>query len=55
MYIRREDLTRARKLVGNWQSFKRDLARLEALNQDLARIVRQIVAVQTVEELKGDQ
>jgi hypothetical protein len=51
LYVRRKDLARARKLVGNWQAFKRDIERFEALNQEMARIVRQIVALQTVEDV----
>lgn len=55
VYIRRNDLARTRKQVGNWQAFKRDLARLQKLNRDIAGIVRQIVELQTVEEVKNDQ
>lgn len=55
LYVRRKDLTRARKLVGNWQTFKRDLERLEELNQEIARIVRQIVALQMVEQVTNDE
>ncbi len=51
LYVRRKDLARARKLVGNWQAFKRDMERLEEINQSLAAIARQIVALQTVEEV----
>ena len=55
LYVRRKDLARARKLVGNWQDFKRDIDRFEALNQEMARIARQIVAFQTVEDVANDQ
>jgi hypothetical protein len=55
LYIRRKDLARARKLVGNWQAFKRNIERCEELNQEMARIARQIVALQTVEDLRNDE
>lgn len=55
LYVRRKDLARARKLVGNWQAFKRDLDRLEELNRDLAGILRQIAALQTVEGVGDDE
>jgi hypothetical protein len=55
LYVRRKDLARARKLVGNWQDFKRDIARFEELNQEMARIARQIVALQTVEAVANDE
>ena len=51
LYVCRKDLARARKLIGNWQAFKRDVERLEEINQSLAAIARQIVALQTVEEV----
>ena len=54
LYVRRKDLARARKLVGNWQDFKRDIERFEELNQEMARIARQIVALQTVEDIRND-
>lgn len=55
LYVRRKDLARARKLVGNWQAFKRDIQRFEALNQEMARIARQIVALQTVEDVANGE
>lgn len=54
LYVRRKDLARARKLVGNWQDFKRAIERLEELNQKMAGIARQIVALQTVEDIRND-
>ncbi len=54
LYVRRKDLARARKLVGNWQDFKRAVERLEELNQKMAGIARQIVALQTVEDVRND-
>ena len=54
LYVRRKDLARARKLVGNWQDFKRAIERFEELNQEMARIARQIVALQTVEDIRND-
>jgi hypothetical protein len=55
VYVRRNNLARARKLVGNWQAFKRDIERFEALNQGIARIARQIVELQMVEDVKNDE
>jgi len=55
LYVRRKDLARARKLVGNWQDFKRDIERFETLNQEMARIARQIVALQTVEDVANGE
>lgn len=54
LYVRRKDLARARKLVGNWQTFKRDVKRLEELNQAMAGIARRIVELQTVEDVADD-
>jgi hypothetical protein len=54
VYVRRRNLARARKLVRNWQEFKKDLKRLRTLNQDVARILEQIVDVQTVMNVNDD-
>ncbi len=54
LYVRRKNLARARKLVENWQAFKRDIARFEELSQEMTRIARQIVALQTVEDIRND-
>ena len=55
IYVRRKNLQRAKRLIGNWQDFKRDMKQLKVLNQDITKLLEELIEAQTIVEVNSDR
>lgn len=55
VYVSQQNLPRARKLIDNWQTYKKRIKRLKGIEEEINTILRKIADLQMVEELKSEE
>jgi hypothetical protein len=54
VYVSQKDLPRVKKLIDNWQAYKKRMRRLKDINGDIQAIMREIADLRMVKEVKNE-
>ena len=55
VYVSQKDLPRVKKLIDNWQAYKKRMRRLKDINGDIQAIMREIADLRMVKEVKNEE